>query len=52
MLIAGQVATKPATAVDPAVALLVRDAEDDPRWASRGAHKLIGALDAFGDVVG
>jgi len=47
VLIAGQVASKPATAVDPGAALLVRDAEDDPRWASRGAHKLIGALDAF-----
>ena len=50
VLIAGQVATKPATAVDPAAALLIRDIDDDPRWASRGAHKLIGALDAFGDV--
>ena len=38
--------------MDPAVALLVRDAElDRENWASRGAHKLIGALDAFGDVV-
>ena len=51
VLVAGQVATKPSTAVDPAVALLVRDADLDPRWASRGAHKLIGALDAFTDVV-
>jgi 23S rRNA (cytidine1920-2'-O)/16S rRNA (cytidine1409-2'-O)-methyltransferase len=50
VLVAGQVAGKPATAVDPAAALLVRDARDDPRWASRGAHKLIGALDAFPDV--
>ncbi|HEY5878594.1 MAG TPA: TlyA family RNA methyltransferase [Nakamurella sp.] len=51
VLVAGQVASKASTAVDPAVALLVRDAEADPRWASRGAHKLIGALDAFTDVV-
>ncbi len=47
VLVAGQVATKPATAVDPAAALLVRDIDDDPKWASRGAHKLVGALDAF-----
>ncbi len=50
VLVAGQVAVKPATAVDPGAPLLVRDAGDDPRWASRGAHKLIGALDAFPDV--
>jgi len=47
VLVAGQVASKPATAVDPGAALLVRDADDDPRWASRGAHKLLGALDTF-----
>lgn len=47
VLVAGQVASKPATAIDPGAALLVRDADDDPRWASRGAHKLIGALDTF-----
>jgi 23S rRNA (cytidine1920-2'-O)/16S rRNA (cytidine1409-2'-O)-methyltransferase len=47
VLVAGQVASKPATAIDPGAALLVRDVDDDPRWASRGAHKLIGALDAF-----
>ncbi len=50
VLVAGQVATKAATGVDPAVAVLVRDADDDPRWASRGAHKLLGALDAFAGV--
>ena len=43
-------ATKPATAVDPGAALLVRDDEPTHDWASRGAHKLIGALDAFRDV--
>ena len=48
VLVAGQVASKPATAVDPGAPLVVRDADDDPRWASRGAHKLIGALDSFG----
>lgn len=47
VLVAGQVAAKPATVVDPGAALLVREVDDEPRWASRGAHKLIGALDAF-----
>ena len=43
----GQVATKAATAVDPGDPLLV-DADDGEQWVSRGAHKLLGALDAFG----
>jgi 23S rRNA (cytidine1920-2'-O)/16S rRNA (cytidine1409-2'-O)-methyltransferase len=48
----GTVATKPATAVDTAAAVVVREQEGDD-WASRGAHKLIGALDTFGlDVTG
>ena len=49
--VSGQVATKSATAVDPGAPLLVLDDVDDEKWASRGAHKLIGALDAFPDVV-
>ena len=44
--IRGTVATKPATAVEADAPLLVR-ANDDPNWASRGAHKLLGALEAF-----
>ena len=48
--ISGQLATKSATAVDPGAPLLVLDDVDDEKWASRGAHKLIGALDAFPDV--
>jgi 23S rRNA (cytidine1920-2'-O)/16S rRNA (cytidine1409-2'-O)-methyltransferase len=47
VLIAGAVAAKPATAVEPGTALVVRDEPDEVRWASRGAHKLLGALDAF-----
>jgi 23S rRNA (cytidine1920-2'-O)/16S rRNA (cytidine1409-2'-O)-methyltransferase len=43
----GTVAGKPATAVETDAAVVVRDLDDDPDWASRGAHKLIGALDAF-----
>ncbi len=47
VLVSGQAATKAATAVDPAAPLLVQADLDDENWASRGAHKLIGALDAF-----
>jgi len=43
----GTVATKAATQVDAGAPVLVEDDADDPGWASRGAHKLIGALDAF-----
>jgi 23S rRNA (cytidine1920-2'-O)/16S rRNA (cytidine1409-2'-O)-methyltransferase len=39
-------AVKPATAVAATAALTVADGERG--WVSRGAHKLIGALDAFG----
>lgn len=42
----GMVARKPATGVELGAAVVVRDA-DDPGWASRGAHKLLGALAAF-----
>ncbi|QLL09771.1 TlyA family RNA methyltransferase [Mycobacterium vicinigordonae] len=48
----GLLAVKPATAVSVAAALVVTD-DADRTWVSRGAHKLIGALDAFGiDVQG
>ena len=43
----GTVASKPATAVETDAPLVVRADEDDPNWASRGAHKLLGALAAF-----
>ncbi|WP_435157604.1 TlyA family RNA methyltransferase [Amycolatopsis sacchari] len=42
----GMVATKPATGVEAGVAIVVRGG-DDPNWASRGAYKLLGALEAF-----
>ncbi|STC70378.1 TlyA family RNA methyltransferase [Corynebacterium pilosum] len=42
----GFAAQKPATVVEPDASIKVAMDEDD-RWASRGAHKLIGALDAF-----
>ena len=44
--IRGTVATKPATAVEADAPVVVRTT-DDPNWASRGAHKLVGALEAF-----
>jgi 23S rRNA (cytidine1920-2'-O)/16S rRNA (cytidine1409-2'-O)-methyltransferase len=43
----GMPAAKPATAVSVDARLVVTGA-DERRWVSRGAHKLIGALDAFG----
>jgi 23S rRNA (cytidine1920-2'-O)/16S rRNA (cytidine1409-2'-O)-methyltransferase len=45
--IKGVVAQKPATAVEIDAALVVKENVDDPGWASRGAHKLVGALAAF-----
>ena len=42
----GMRAAKPATAIAVSANLTVEDA-DEPSWVSRGAHKLIGALDAF-----
>ncbi len=48
----GLPAVKPATAVAATAALTVA-ADSERGWVSRGAHKLIGALDAFGiDVHG
>jgi 23S rRNA (cytidine1920-2'-O)/16S rRNA (cytidine1409-2'-O)-methyltransferase len=46
----GMPARKPATAVDVTAALTVAD-DAERSWVSRGAHKLIGALDAFGIAV-
>jgi 23S rRNA (cytidine1920-2'-O)/16S rRNA (cytidine1409-2'-O)-methyltransferase len=49
----GVVAAKPATQVDATASLVVRPGQDGPDYVSRGAHKLVGALDAFGlDVAG
>ncbi len=46
--VAGQLATKAATGVEAGTPVVVRTDPDEPSWVSRGAHKLIGALDAFG----
>jgi 23S rRNA (cytidine1920-2'-O)/16S rRNA (cytidine1409-2'-O)-methyltransferase len=43
----GTVASKPATAVDTDAPVVVREDADDPGYASRGAHKLVGALAEF-----
>jgi 23S rRNA (cytidine1920-2'-O)/16S rRNA (cytidine1409-2'-O)-methyltransferase len=43
----GTTATKPATGVEADTPIRVIADEADPRYASRGAHKLIGALDTF-----
>ncbi|MFT4043212.1 MAG: TlyA family RNA methyltransferase [Gordonia sp. (in: high G+C Gram-positive bacteria)] len=43
----GVVASKPATNVAKDTPIVVVDDDSRDDWASRGAHKLIGALDAF-----
>jgi 23S rRNA (cytidine1920-2'-O)/16S rRNA (cytidine1409-2'-O)-methyltransferase len=48
--VSGSVATKPATQVDPAVGIVVAVDSDDPGYASRGGHKLAGALDTFTEL--
>lgn len=46
--VSGQPATKPATVVGTDAAVVVATGEsNDPSYVSRGAYKLIGALDAF-----
>ncbi|SDJ33022.1 23S rRNA (cytidine1920-2'-O)/16S rRNA (cytidine1409-2'-O)-methyltransferase [Rhodococcus triatomae] len=47
VLISGAPATKPATAIEVGTPLRVVDVPDEVSWASRGAHKLLGALSAF-----
>ena len=46
--VSGVVATKPATGVTTDVAIVVLEGEHGPDYVSRGAHKLVGALTAFG----
>ena len=43
----GTVAGKPATAVETDAPVVVRELDNEPDWASRGAHKLVGALEKF-----
>lgn len=44
--VGGFQARKPATVVEPEVSIRVEEVEED-NWASRGAHKLLGALETF-----
>ncbi len=44
----GNVASKAATQVDNSASIVVAAGDAGPDYVSRGAHKLIGALDAFG----
>ena len=46
VVVNGVAASKPATQVAPDASIAIRD--NTPQWASRGAHKLVGALEAFG----
>jgi 23S rRNA (cytidine1920-2'-O)/16S rRNA (cytidine1409-2'-O)-methyltransferase len=48
--VAGAVATKPATQVTTDADVYVVEDPDDPGYASRGAHKLAGALASFGPL--
>lgn len=45
--VSGAAAGKAATGVTTDQAIVVREAKSDPGYASRGAHKLIGALERF-----
>ncbi|MFC4532826.1 TlyA family RNA methyltransferase [Sphaerisporangium dianthi] len=45
--VGGRTAAKPATQVDTASAIVVAEAAEGPDYVSRGAHKLIGAIEAF-----
>jgi 23S rRNA (cytidine1920-2'-O)/16S rRNA (cytidine1409-2'-O)-methyltransferase len=40
-------ATKPATGIDADTPLLVQGSDTEPNWVSRGARKLVGALDGL-----
>ena len=46
--VGGQAAGKPATQVAAGAAIVVAEDEQERTYASRGAHKLLGALEAFG----
>lgn len=48
--VGGQTATKAATQVEAAAAIVVAEASDGPEYVSRGGHKLAGALRAFPGV--
>lgn len=47
VVVNGIVAVKPATQVEGHASIVVRADDQDPGYVSRGAHKLVGALDHF-----
>lgn len=47
VMIAGRVASKPATNVEPGAPIVVTESRSGPEYVSRGGHKLAGALEAF-----
>ena len=47
VLVKGGTATKPATQVEESDAILVTEVDPSGHYVSRGAHKLIGALDVL-----
>lgn len=47
VLVSGMVASKAATQIGTDQPIVVRTPSEEPPYVSRGAHKLIGALDAF-----
>lgn len=49
VIVNGVAARKPATQVEPTTSIALASS-DEPDWASRGAHKLIGALEHFDRV--
>jgi 23S rRNA (cytidine1920-2'-O)/16S rRNA (cytidine1409-2'-O)-methyltransferase len=48
--VGGRPAAKPATGVEAGTPVVVRTEPGERSWVSRGAHKLLGALEAFPDV--
>ena len=48
--VSGQMSAKPATQVGQDAAITVREAGTGPEYASRGGHKLAGALAAFAEL--
>lgn len=50
VIVRGGVATKPATQIEGDVSIVINDQDGVSHYVSRGAHKIIGALDAFSEV--
>lgn len=48
--VGGMLTPKPASSIGIDTPLVVTEDPDDPGWASRGAHKLVGALETFSSL--